>query len=159
MSDLSPSNRQWRRWNLILLPAGLFIFGMCDPVRWGAWVPFPASCGAVSGLPCLFCGMTRALHYLLQGDLSRAIYYNWLSIPFLLALCLLLLCNGLELALRVNLLRRIRLPRSTPRTWRGYLSILVLLWVLQVYLAVSQHKQELLNPRGPLYSLVAGAWH
>ena len=27
------------------------------------------------------------------------------------------------------------------------------LWTLQVYLAVSQHKHELLNPRGPLYAL------
>ena len=30
---------------------------------------------------------------------------------------------------------------------------LVILWMLQIYLAVSQHKQELLNPRGPLYAL------
>jgi hypothetical protein len=30
---------------------------------------------------------------------------------------------------------------------------LFLLWMLQVYLAVSQHKHELLNRRGPLYAL------
>jgi hypothetical protein len=30
---------------------------------------------------------------------------------------------------------------------------LLLLWTLQTYLAVSQHKHELLNPRGPLYAL------
>jgi hypothetical protein len=29
-----------------------------------------------------------------------------------------------------------------------------LLWAFQVYLAVSQRKVELLNPHGPLYSLV-----
>jgi hypothetical protein len=29
----------------------------------------------------------------------------------------------------------------------------LLLWTLQVYLAVSQHKHELLNSRGPLYAL------
>jgi hypothetical protein len=30
---------------------------------------------------------------------------------------------------------------------------LVALWMLQVFLAVSQQKHELLNPRGPLYAL------
>jgi len=30
---------------------------------------------------------------------------------------------------------------------------LLLLWTLQIYLAVSQHKYELLNARGPLYVL------
>jgi hypothetical protein len=30
---------------------------------------------------------------------------------------------------------------------------LLSLWALQAYLAVSQHKSELLNPRGPLYAL------
>src|SRR5437588_63884 len=30
---------------------------------------------------------------------------------------------------------------------------LLLLWTLQTYLAVSQHKHELLNTRGPLYVL------
>jgi hypothetical protein len=31
---------------------------------------------------------------------------------------------------------------------------LILLWAFQVYLAVSQHKSELLNPNGPLYWFV-----
>jgi hypothetical protein len=33
------------------------------------------------------------------------------------------------------------------------LAVVFCLWALQVYLAVSQRKTELLNPRGPLYAL------
>jgi len=40
------------------------------------------------------------------------------------------------------------------RFLRGAAAGLVLLWFLQVFLAVSQHKIELLNPNGLLYSLV-----
>jgi hypothetical protein len=140
--------------SVILLPLGLLLLALTDPTNWRPWLPFPTSCGAITGLPCIFCGITRALHYLLQGDLGRAIYYNWLSLPLLCAVGLLLVCNGFELAFKTNLLARFPRPRSTPLAWSGYLSALVLLWVLQVYLAVSEHKSELLNPHGPLYSLV-----
>ena len=54
-----------------------------DPVSVGTWTPFPMSCGAVTGLPCIFCGMTRALHALLNGNVSGAIYFNWLVFPCL----------------------------------------------------------------------------
>jgi hypothetical protein len=80
------------------------MLALINPVSASAWVPFPTSCGAVTGLPCIFCGMTRALHYLLHGDVARAAYYNWLSIPLLLGAILLLICNALELAFGVNLL-------------------------------------------------------
>jgi len=100
--------------------------------------------------------MTRGLRYLLHGDLSRALYYNWLCLPLVCALSLLFVCNALELAFQVNLIARLpRLP-SNRIAWSSYASAFVLLWVFQVYLAVSQHKSELLNPKGPLYSLVVG---
>jgi hypothetical protein len=156
MLGLSPPARQWRLGNLIVLPACLVMLALIDPVSASAWIPLPTSCGAMTGLPCLFCGITRALHYLLHGDVTRAVYYNWLSIPLLVGVFLLLVCNALELALQINLLSRLPRPPSTVRAWTGYLSTLVLLWFLQVYLAVSQHKSELLNPHGPLYSLVVG---
>src|SRR5689334_24721080 len=95
---LSAFGRQWRRGNLFFLPFSLLILALTNPPSWSAWVPFPTSCGAMTGLPCIFCGMTRALPYLLHGDVARAVYYNWLSIPLLLGAILLLVCNALELA-------------------------------------------------------------
>jgi hypothetical protein len=132
---------------------------MIDPATWNAWVPIPTSCGAITGLPCIFCGLTRGLHCLVHGEIAQAVYYNWLSIPILLGACLLLVCNALELAFDVNLLARLPRPRTSRIAGTSYLAGLALLWVLQVYLAVSQHKSELLNPHGPLYSLVVGDRH
>jgi len=104
-------------------------------------------------LPCIFCGMTRALHLLLNGDFGGALYFNWLAFPslgavgFFVAVCVIEIAN-----------RRVILTWSTsaPLTARKLTIIgltLFMLWTLQAYLAVSQHKYELLNPHGPLYTL------
>jgi len=131
----------------------LFVLRVVDPVTAGSWIPLHTSCGAITGLPCIFCGMTRALHLLLNGDLGGALYFNWLAFPFLgtlvfrVAVCVIEIAN-----------RRIILSWNTgaPFTARKLTIIgltLFVLWTLQAYLAVSQHKHELLNPRGPLYAL------
>ncbi len=128
-----------------------------DPVQIGHYTPWPSSCGAITGLPCLFCGMTRALHSFLQGDFSRACYLNWLVVPTLLALLALLAACLFELAKNG---RAVPWPALLPRTARGLCHVgtaIVLLWTVQCYLAVSQHKTELLNPRGVLYPLFVKA--
>ena len=61
---------------------------------------------------------------------------------------------SLELSFDRNLLCHLPKFRLTRFSFAGTLTTLLLLWFLQVYLAVSQHKAELLNPKGPLYSLV-----
>jgi hypothetical protein len=98
--------------------------------------------------------MTRALHYLLRGSFERALYFNWLSFPLLAASVLLMMVNGVELLSNRNLI--VRLPRVhlTPARCLVFGCSFVLLWVFQVYLALAQHKVELLNPHGPFYSLV-----
>jgi hypothetical protein len=97
--------------------------------------------------------MTRALHLLLNGDFIGAIYFNWLAFPFLAAIILLLTLFALETAKR-RVIWRLNVIFWVTR-WR--LTVfglsLLLLWTLQTYLAVSQHKYELLNPHGPLYSV------
>ncbi|MFL6583373.1 MAG: DUF2752 domain-containing protein [Chthoniobacterales bacterium] len=112
---------------------------------------FATSCGAITGVPCVFCGATRALHFLLNGDLSRALYFNWLSFPVAALSVLASVVWLAELAGGRQIVRaRLHLaPRSIPIA----LAALLALWSLQVYLAVSQHKTELLNPNGPLYAL------
>lgn len=118
------------------------------------WLPLQTSCGAFTGLPCIFCGGTRALHYLLNGNYSRALYFNWLAFPLLAFAILLVFLFGAELIFRRRLGIRLPRPRLTRKNMAGALAALLCLWGLQVYLAVSQHKHELLNPAGPLYSLV-----
>jgi hypothetical protein len=111
------------------------------------------SCGAITGLPCIFCGMTRALHLFLNGDLSGTIYFNWLAFPFLGAIIFLLALFAIEIAKRRVIWRLSTILRVTQSRLTIFGLSLLLLWTLQTYLAVSQHKHELLNPRGPLYIL------
>ena len=151
---LAPGERKWRVAWLALLPAVLLALAFIKPGSLPHWFPFATSCGAITGLPCIFCGSTRALYHLLHGEFGRALYYNWLAYPLLVSALALFLVSALELWLGRNLLAHLPPIRMTPSSLGGLFAGLVLLWCLQVYLAVSQHKTELLKPDRPLYSLV-----
>ncbi|MFN2475720.1 MAG: DUF2752 domain-containing protein [Chthoniobacterales bacterium] len=116
-------------------------------------VPLRTSCGAISGLPCLFCGTTRAMHHLLNGEFARAIYFNWLAFPIFAAVLIMMGMLAVEVALGRHLMLRGLEFRLTSRRLGGIAGAVVALWLLQITLAVSLHKQELLNPSGPLYPL------
>jgi Protein of unknown function (DUF2752) len=138
--------------SLVLL---LALLRYADPVALGRVLPVRTSCGAFTGLPCLFCGMTRALHLMLRGDFARALYFNWLAFPVLGAILCVIGLFTLELWRRCILLP-LRFDLAAPRLTTISLT-LVALWILQAWLAVAQHKTELLNPRGPLYALFVRA--
>ena len=154
MPRLTASEIRWRVTTLtlgLILSLALYLGG---PDSLPAWFPFATSCGAITGLPCVFCGMTRALYYLMHGEFGRALYYNWLAFPFVASATAIFVVNVLEIILNRNFLTCIPPIRLT-RVSLGAMALgFALLWCLQVYLAVSQHKTELLNPNGPLYSLV-----
>lgn len=97
--------------------------------------------------------MTRALHLLLNGNFVGAIYFNWLAFPFLGAIIFLIALFAIEIAKRRVILRSSVILSMTRRRLTVFGLGVLLLWTLQAYLAVSQHKHELLNSRGPLYAL------
>ncbi len=133
--------------------AALLLLRWIDPVAAGSWLPFHPACGAITGLPCIFCGMTRALHLLLNGNFVGAIYFNWLAFPFLGAVIFLIALFAIEIARRRVIWRSSVVWSMTRRRLTVFGLGVLLLWTLQVYLAVSQHKHELLSSRGPLYGL------
>jgi hypothetical protein len=133
---------------------GLALLRVLEPNRLSAWMPFSASCGAITGLPCLFCGMTRAIHELLNGNFAAAVYYNWLAFPILTAALGLAGIFAAELILKRKILVIGDRLQLTPKGLTVAAAVLVLLWSFQVHLAISQHKKELLNPSGPLYALL-----
>jgi len=153
-SRLGPREKRWRIINLALLPAAFAALFFADPGSLPKSFPVATSCGAFTGLPCIFCGTTRGLHHLLHGEFGRALYFNWLAFPLLAGALALFFFHALELSLGRSLLARRPRVRLTRASLGGLFAGLVLLWCLQVYLAVSRHKTELLNPHGPLYSLV-----
>jgi hypothetical protein len=144
------------RWTRIIFLSALGIFALLlrgfEPGTIASWVPFRTSCGAITGLPCLFCGLTRAFHYLLNGEFGRALYFNWLAFPIAAGALFLFAMSAMELALGRRFFVVAPVFRMTPRTISIGATILISLWVLQVYLAVSHNKRELLNPAGPLYT-------
>jgi hypothetical protein len=149
-----PTEKRWRFVSLALLPAALGAIGFVEPGSLPRWFPFATSCGAITGLPCIFCGTTRGLHHLLHGEFGRALYYNWLAFPLLVGALGLAGLNALEVALNRNFLARLPRPRLGRAHWSALAVGFVLLWCFQIYLVVSQHKTQLLNPHGPLYSLI-----
>lgn len=141
----------WRLAVVAGMIAVLVALRLIDPAA-SSWFPLRTSCGAITGLPCLFCGTTRAMHHLLNGDISRAIYFNWLAIPVFVAAVILMLMIVAEAALGRRLLQRRLSFRLTPRRLCAIVVVIVALWAVQITLAVRLHKHELLNPAGPLYA-------
>src|SRR5437773_9778059 len=99
-SDSEPCRLGPRFAFIVSASAALLLLRYTDPVLAGSSLPFHPSCGAITGLPCIFCGMTRALHLLLNGDFIGAIYFNWLAFPFLGAIIFLFALFAIEIAKR-----------------------------------------------------------
>src|SRR3989440_5479629 len=119
---------------IVSASAALLLLRCIDPVLADSWLPFHPSCGAITGLPCIFCGMTRALHLLLNGDFSGAIYFNWLAFPSLGVAVLLIALFAVEVTKRRVI---VNLSTILPVTF-GRLTViglcLFLLWTSQAYL-------------------------
>ena len=108
------------------------------------------SCGAITGLPYLFCGMMRSLHLLLRCDFSGALYFNWLALPLAIVMVFLIALFGAEMACRRQILNLRVLAPTTARRLAACAATAVALWALHAYLAVSQHKAELQSSRAAL---------
>ncbi len=151
MNHLSPRQLWLRLAAVTAMGMAALALRAIDPVTL-SWLPLRTSCGAVTGLPCIFCGITRALHHLLNGQFARALYFNWLAFV-VVALALILAGNfTAEIFLRRRLFR-FPSVQFTPRFAAIAGISIFALWIFQVTLAVSMHKHELLNPSGPLYAL------
>ena len=150
MNRLGAEGR-WLRFGLavvILVSAGFLALSSAGsgPVR-----PFfPCGFHAISGLPCLFCGGTRAVRAILHGNLHMALYLNAIAFPALafVALTFVVLlvesASGRSLAMGEAFLRR--LNRFDP--------VLILpalaWWMLHIYFALATPKPELVDFQNPV---------
>src|SRR5947208_15349025 len=82
---------------IVSASAALLLLRCIDPVVAGSWLRFNPSCVAITGLPCIFCAMTRALHLLLNGDFIGAIYFKWIGFTFLVAMIFFLVLLAIEI--------------------------------------------------------------
>lgn len=118
-----------------------------------SWLAMQKSCGAFTGLPCIFCGTTRAVHLLLNAEYARALYFNWLAFPVAMVGVVAVLLFASELLRSRRLVRVECFFTATPRVAVLGATALVVLWAVQVALALAFHKHELLNSSAPLYAL------
>jgi Protein of unknown function (DUF2752) len=148
---LSSQERRLRIVALAAIAFAGFALRMIDPASL-PWLPFRAPCGALTGLPCIFCGTTRALHYLLNGQFAQALYFNWLAFVVVATAVAIAFISATELLCRRRLvaLPAIRLTRGRAAIGAA---VLVTLWLVQVISALALHKHELLNSNGLLYAV------
>ena len=117
-----------------------------------ATAPSCLPCGfhAVSGLPCLFCGGTRAARAILHGDLHAAVYLNALAFPALALAAAAVVVLLLEAAAA----RPIALWDDLFRHLNRLGPVLVLpalaWWAIHIYFALRTPKPELVDFRNPI---------
>jgi hypothetical protein len=144
---LTPSGRR-ARWGV------LGVAGLMTLVVYGVMPKGLKLClwHGVTGLPCLFCGMTRASHCFLHGDWAGAVYYNGLIFPFALgAMVFFTLLLG-ELATGRAWVFWRGLWAVGRRAWVVPVAVILILWVWHVRGALETPKPELLNPSAHAYS-------
>ena len=66
------------------LAAAAVYVAAVDPTTGGAFLPCPFR--SITGWWCPGCGLTRATHFLLNGDITTALRYHAFVIPVLLAI-------------------------------------------------------------------------
>jgi hypothetical protein len=105
---------------------------------------------SVTGLPCPFCGGTRATQALLRGDLSRALYLNAAALPAAITLVAAALLLGWE-AMRG---RAVGDWDALLRRFRSLLPIIVALlciyWFVHLMNALRGPKSELVDLHNPI---------
>lgn len=150
MNRLSPEGR-WLRLgvalSMILVLAALAFLRSERRVTLPA---LPCAFHAISGLPCLFCGGTRATGAILDGNPGAALRLNALAFPALALLAMTLVAllveaaSGRPLAPWEAFLRR--LNRLAPILIVSGLAW----WLFHIYSALRTPKPELVNFRNPI---------
>lgn len=155
MTRLPPSAR-WLRAGLV---AGLI--SLLIVVALSARIPRPDSftmpCGfhALTGLPCLLCGGTRAIRSVLNGQWEMALYLNPIAYPAVFAALVLVLVYLCEAVLGIGL--------WSPGPWfqrlRRLAPLLIVAglawWTWHVVSALKTPKPELVNFRNPVAARLA----
>ncbi len=140
------------RWLRLGLAAGIFLTlaFLALPHPESRLPILPCAFHAISGLPCLFCGGTRAVCAILHGDVHLALYLNAIAFPALGLIAVILLILLIEAA-----------AGRTLAPWEKLLSrigpfapVMILIgvawWLPHIYLALSTPKPELVDFRNPI---------
>ena len=119
-------------------------YAICVAIIW-LWLhlPIPACpFHALTGFPCLTCGATRAMQFLLHGELRSAFLMNPLFFMLLIGLALFDAYAGVVICFRKPRMRLQAISRSEAALIR--VSVVVLLLLNWAYLLLAQPRNSLL---------------
>ena len=111
---------------------------------------------AATGLPCAFCGTTRAVAAAAGGDWSRALELNAFGIGVLVAGLASLLLLGSEAFRGRALLDWNACGRRFARLLPLLIPLLLVWWVIHLADAIRTSKGELVDLRNPVAKVVGG---
>lgn len=151
---LPPVARGIRAAVVSVLAAGFLLLALFDPARGAPFPKLECPFHAATGLPCLFCGATRACHAALNGDFHRAAGLNLLAFP---VLAVGLVGGAILLAEAVAGRPLLPWPRVLAFLKRAapVLGILAALWwAPHVLLALRSGNPDLVDPQKPPAALL-----
>lgn len=146
-----PAPQRWTRlaWSTAIA-ATLTLLAFFEP---RSNLPFPIPhCGfhSMTGLPCAFCGGTRAARALLRGDVRQALYLNAIAFPFLLALTACAVVMLIEAAGGRAMSDWNALASRSSRMLPLLLALAAAWWLPHLLMALQTPKPELLNLKNPI---------
>ena len=117
----------------------------------------PCAFHAISGLPCLFCGGTRAVSAILHGNFPAALYLNAIAFPALALLAAIFLVLLVEAASGKTLAPWEAVLRRVSRFAPVVLLLGLAWWLPHIYLSLKTPKPELADFQNPIAAGVQ-AW-
>jgi len=148
MLPLTPRQRSVR---LGIIAVSALIFSLLLLKSLNPSLPaLPCGFKVLTGLPCLFCGGTRAACAALRGDFAYSLYLNALSIPLLASILLLAFVSALEITRGRPFADWHSLSRPFFKLWPALILLLLACWAVHLILALRIPKPELLNPDNPI---------
>jgi len=114
----------------------------------------PCGLHALTGLPCPFCGGTRAASAILVGDFERAIYLNPLAIPSVAIAAFLAVSLFLEAVFGIRIVPWDKLGRAIFRYAPLWLVLAMAWWIPHLAMALGKPKPELVNLGNPVASRI-----
>ena len=148
MDSLPPEGR----WLRLGLAVAILLVLLCLALpRSDRGLPLlPCGFHAISGLPCLFCGGTRAVRAILHGNPRTAIYLNALAFPALALVAVTFVVLLVEAAAGRPLARWERFFRQMNRFAPILIPLALAWWISHIYFALKTPKPELADFRNPI---------
>lgn len=150
---MPPLTSRQRLLRVVLLACAAL--AVCLPVLKNLLPSIPSlPCGfkALTGLPCLFCGGTRAATAALHGDFEYSFYLNALSIPVLFAIMLLASVCAWEILRGRPIAHWHTISQPCIKFLPLVLVLLLAWWSLHMVSALRTPKPELVDPNKPIAS-------